>query len=277
MCALEAEEGFATANDGRRIFFRVSGKGPFALVMPANWGVDSYVYTKGLSPLEFWLALVTYDPRGVGRSDPVQSTDEYAMHRTAQDGLAIADELGLAQSVVIGHSSGGAVALSYALAVPQRVTHLILVSTAATWRSDGPDTEDGPYPSTEDEMRRQFAASIPSAVHEPSKVSRAMEELLRRMRFSPDRFRWTEEVEFDTYDLRSRLREIRIPVLIVHGRDDHVVRLERAEELHRGIPGSRLTVLDECGHWPFVERRSDFVDTATSFLGLASPARRRSS
>ncbi|MGI0150114.1 MAG: alpha/beta fold hydrolase, partial [Thermoplasmata archaeon] len=125
MCALETEEGFATADDGRRIFFRVSGKGPFALVMPANWGVDSYVYTKGFSPLEFWLALVTFDPRGVGRSDPVGSPDEYAMGVTARDATAVAQELHLDRSIVIGHSSGGAVALSYALAFPERVSHLI--------------------------------------------------------------------------------------------------------------------------------------------------------
>jgi len=275
MCALEAEEGFATALDGRRIFFRISGKGPFALVMPANWGVDSFVYAKGLSPLEFWLALVTFDPRGVGRSDPVQTSDEYAMTVTTQDAVAVAAEIHVDRSVVVGHSSGGAVALSYALAYPERVSHLILVSTAATWAVSGTDSPDVPYPLTEDEMRRQFAASIPIAVHEPSKVSRTMKELLARMRFSPARFRWTGEVEFERYDLRRRLREIRIPVLIVHGRQDRVVSIDRAAELHRGIAGSRLVVLDGCGHWPFVERRPDFVDAVTRFLGLESRAGHR--
>jgi len=275
MCALEAEEGFATAPDGRRVFFRVSGKGPFALVMPANWGVDSLVYTKGLSPLEFWLALVTFDPRGVGRSDPVQSSGEYAMNVTTQDAVAVAAENHIDRSIVIGHSSGGAVALSFALAYPERVSHLILVSTGATWAVNDADSSDVPYPSTEDEMRRQFAASIPIAVYEPSKVSRAMEELLPRMRFSPERFRWSGEVEFETYDLRARLDEIRIPVLIVHGRQDRVVSVARAEELHQGISGSHLVILDPCGHWPFVERRPDFVDAVARFLGLESPARRR--
>jgi len=275
MCALEAEEGFATVPDGHRIFFRVSGKGPFALVMPANWGVDSFVYTRGLSPLEFWLALVTFDPRGVGRSDPVRSSDEYAMAVTARDASAIATEVHIDRSIVIGHSSGGAVALSYALAYPERVSDLILVSTAASWAVNGTDSLGVPYPSTEDEMRRQFAASIPIAVHEPSKVSRTMEELLARMRFSPERFRWTGEVEFETYDIRSRLDEIRIPVLIVHGRQDRVVPVTRAEELHRGISRSRLEILDACGHWPFVERRLAFVDAVTGFLGLESRASNR--
>jgi len=276
VCALEAEEGFATGEHDRRIFYRVSGKGPFALVMPVNWGVDSYVYTKGLSSLEFWLALVTFDPRGVGRSDPVESPREYALEVTARDAASVADAARLDRSVVIGHSSGGAVALTYALAYPGRVSHLILVSTGATWASVSADSADAPWPTTEDEMRRQFAASIPMAVHEPAKFSRAMNELLPRMRFSPDRFRWTGEAEFGTYDLRERLREIQVPALIIHGREDLVVPPDRGEELHSGIVGSRIVILEKCGHWPFVERRADFVAAVTDFLGLESPRDRRS-
>ena len=275
MCALEAEEDFAIGEHGRRIFYRVSGKGPFALVMPVNWGVDSYVYTKGLSSLEFWLALVTFDPRGVGRSDPVESPREYALEVTARDAACVADAVRLDRCVVIGHSSGGAVALTYALAYPDRVSHLILVSTSATWAGSSAESAVPPYPATEEEMRRQFAASIPDAVHEPAKFSRAMKELLPQMRFSPDRFRWTGEVESGTYDLRDRLREIHVPTLIVHGRQDIVVPTECGEELHHGLAGSRFLALENCGHWPFVERRGDFVAAVTEFLGLGSRRDRR--
>lgn len=268
MCALEAEEGLAVTPDGRWIFYRVGGKGPFALVMPANWGVDSYIYAKGLSSLEFWLALVTYDPRGVGLSDPVESPSEYAMEVTARDGAAVSDALHVDRSVLIGHSSGGAVALTYSLAYPDRVSHLVLISTAARWTGGESDSEDVPYPATEEEMRAQFAASIPLAVHEPARFARAMEGSLPKMRFSPERFRWTGEVEFDAYDVRTRLGEVRMPVLIIHGRHDRVVLVERGEEIHRGIPGSRLEVLEDCGHWPFVERRKEFVNAVTTFLGL---------
>ena len=102
-----------------------------------------------------------------------------------------------------------------------------------------------------------------------------MNELLPQMRFSPDRFRWTGEAEFGTYDLRERLREIQVPALIVHGREDLVVPLEQGEELHRGIAGSRFVVLENCGHWPFVERRAEFVAAVTDFLGIESPRYRR--
>jgi pimeloyl-ACP methyl ester carboxylesterase len=269
MCALEAEEGFARASDGRRIAYRVSGKGPFGLVMPANWGVDSYVYTRGLSALEFWLALVTFDPRGVGRSDPVEVPEEYSMDVTARDAASVADALHLDRTVVLGHSNGGAVALTYALAFPERVSHLVLISTGATWdRVD--ETEETAYPSTEDELRRQVRASIPLAVHEPSRFLRGMESLLPRMRFSPERLRWTGENEYPKHDLRPRLSQIQLPTLILHGRQDRVVSLARAEELHGGIAGSRLAILESCGHWPFVERRREFVQSVKAFLGLES-------
>jgi proline iminopeptidase len=275
MCALEAEEGFVPAAGGGRLFYRISGKGPFALVMPANWGVDSYVYTRGLSPLEFWLALVTFDPRGVGRSDPVKAMEEYAMDTTAKDAASVASALHIERSVVIGHSNGGAVALTYALAFPERVSHLILLSTGARWDAPGREAVPVPYPSAEAEMRQQISASIPLAVHEPSKFARSMDTLLPRMRFSPERLRWTSEHEYDAYDLRGRLPEIRADVLIIHGRQDRVVSLARAEELHRGIAGSRLAVLDACGHWPFVERRAEFVEAVTAFLGLEGRSKHR--
>jgi pimeloyl-ACP methyl ester carboxylesterase len=273
MCALEAEEGFAVAPNGVRIFYRISGKGPFALVMPVNWGADSFIYTKGLSSLEYYLALVTFDPRGVGRSDSASSPDEFALPVTARDAACVADGVGLKQSVVIGHSSGGAVALTYALLYPTRVSHLILVSTAARW-ADGEDQGiDVPYPETEEEMRDQFRASIDSAVVDPSRFGRAMGEILPKMRFSPARFRWTGEVEWSDYDVRPRLRDVRVPTLIVHGREDRIEPLSRAEELHSGIPGSDLVSLDGCGHWPFVERRAEFVAAVTTFLGVEPPQR----
>ena len=95
-----------------------------------------------------------------------------------------------------------------------------------------------------------------------------MDLLIPKMRFSPERFRWTGEVEWDRYDLRDRLRAIRVPTLIVHGREDRIVPVERGEELQRSLPESRLVVLEGCGHWPFVERRREFVSAVTAFLGL---------
>ncbi len=274
MCALETEEAFAVAPDGVRLFYRISGKGPFAIVMPVPWGMDSYVYTKGLSSLEFWLALVTFDPRGVGRSDPAGSENEFSVDAAARDAATVAEAVGLSRSVVLGHSGGGSAALSYALLYPERVSHLVLMSTAARWTTASPLPLDGGFPRTEAEMRERMRVSMAAAVRDPNRFAHAMDELLPKMRFSPERLRWTAEVGARAYDVRGRLREIRAPTLIIHGREDRMVLLDRAEELHRGISGSKLVVLDGCGHWPHVEQRTAFVSVVKDFLGLEDRPRR---
>lgn len=268
MCALEVEEGHALAADGRRILYRVSGKGPFALVMPVPWGLDSYIQTRGFSSLAFYLALVTFDPRGVGGSDPVRSVDEFSRDTAASDAAAVADAVGLPRSVVIGHSGGGALALTYALQYPERVSHLVLLSTAAWWSDPSPLRTERGFPATEEDMRERMREEVHRSVRHPEVFARAMDELLPRMRFSPERLRWIVTVGAKSYDVRGRLHEIRVPTLIVHGREDTRVPVERAEELHRGIRRSRLVVLDDCGHWPYVEKRADFVSAVKGFLGL---------
>ncbi len=268
MCALEVEEAYATARDGARILYRVSGKGPFAMVMPVPWGLDSYIQTRGFSSLDFYLALVTFDPRGVGGSDAVRSPDEFSLETTTRDAAAVADAVGLPRSVVIGHSGGGAVALAYALTFPERVSHLILLSTAAWWSDPSPLQTERGFPATEDEMRERMREDLGRSVRHPEVFGRAMHELLPRMRYSPERLKWVVTVGAKTYDVRDRLTEIRVPTLIIHGREDARVPLERAEELHRGIAGSRLVDLEDCGHWPHVEKRTEFAAAVKEFLRL---------
>ena len=274
MCALEVEEAYATTPDGARILYRVSGKGPFAMVMPVPWGLDSYIQTRGFSSLGFYLALVTFDPRGVGGSDAARSDDEFSRDTTARDAAAVADAAGLPRSVVIGHSGGGAVALAYALLYPERVSHLILISTAAWWSDPSPLRTDLGFPGTGDEMRERMREEVARSVRHPEIFAHAMDELLPRMRFSPERLKWMVTTGAKSYDVRGGLSEICAPTLILHGREDGRVPLERAEELHRGILGSKLMVLEDCGHWPHVEKRAEFVAAVTDFLGLEDRPRR---
>ncbi len=116
--------------------------------------------------------------------------------------------------------------------------------------------------------------SLADSVRDVRRFAHAMDEILPRMRFSPDRLRWTVQVGAPTYDLRGRLNEIHVPTLIVHGADDALVPSSRAEELHAGIVGSRLVLLPDCGHWPHVERRAEFVGAIKVFLGLEDTVRR---
>lgn len=51
-----------------------------------------------------------------------------------------------------------------------------------------------------------------------------------------------------TGSLKANLRDIRMPTLIIHGKNDPLIPARRSEQLHRGIPGSKLLVLAGRGH-----------------------------
>jgi proline iminopeptidase len=234
--------------------------------MPVNWGMDHFLYTKGLSALETFLTLVYWDPRGVGRSSPVDDEAQFALGVTARDGDALRAHLGFEKTVVFGHSDGGAVALTYALLHPERVDKLILVSTAATGEYVG--GEDGPYPATTEAMRKALRRSMDRAVVHPERFRATLDRIVPRVRLSPARYRYAGEVERPRYDVTDRLKDIAVPVLVVAGREDAVVPWRASEALAARIPRARLVVLDGCGHWPFVEQRRAFLEGVRSFLSL---------
>ena len=51
-----------------------------------------------------------------------------------------------------------------------------------------------------------------------------------------------------TGSLKSHLRDIHVPTLIIHGKSDPLIPFRRSEQMHAGISGSKLLLLDEMGH-----------------------------
>ena len=71
------------------------------------------------------------------------------------------------------------------------------------------------------------------------------------------------------YDLLDRLRRIRVPTLVVWGRDDLVVPAADAAGFVERIPGSPLVVFDDCGHVPMAERPIRFNRLLARFCETA--------
>ena len=83
-------------------------------------------------------------------------------------------------------------------------------------------------------------------------------------------FRVTSRVRRSTWeslgdlDLRQGLRELQVPSLVVHGREDPIP-LASSEDIATAL-GARLVVLDDCGHVPYVERPAPLFAAMRSFL-----------
>ena len=67
--------------------------------------------------------------------------------------------------------------------------------------------------------------------------------------------------------LEPRLRRVTAPTLIVWGKQDGLVPLAYAEKWKQLVKGSRVHVIDACGHLPSLEKPAELADVVTSFLG----------
>jgi proline iminopeptidase len=118
------------ALNGVDIFYMQHGDGLPCLVMHGGLGLDHSYLHPWLDALGADLRLVYYDHRGNGRSGrPPLDTLSFAQF--CADADALREHLGFAEVAVLGHSIGGLIAQEYALCYPERVSHLILVGTAA--------------------------------------------------------------------------------------------------------------------------------------------------
>src|SRR3989304_129889 len=209
------------------------GSGPPLLVHHGGPGLDHTVIAPHLSPLAQNVHLVCFDHRGPGRSAAHQGPDPFHIDRFVGDIAALADGLPLAPFALLGHSFGGIVALHFALAHPDLLTHLILVSTPASHHyiedvesalpellepaalAELASLQDTP-PSAQ-VMRRSLELLSPIYFQDPAQVSRLG---LDSVRFGPE----TQAVwkSLEGFDLRPRLREVQVPALSLRpakGRD----------------------------------------------------------
>ena len=60
--------------------------------------------------------------------------------------------------------------------------------------------------------------------------------------------------------------KVHAPTLIIWGRDDLLIPLAMGEQLHQGIAGSQMTVIEGTGHIPMVGKPAEFNEAVTKFL-----------
>jgi pimeloyl-ACP methyl ester carboxylesterase len=210
--------------------------------------------------------VITYDRRGAGLSE--FDAKHYTNHDLANDALGLLDHLEVDRTIVVGSSAGGPIALTLALAHPERVLALALPNTGAyLMRLERPrsagikklvDLAAGEGDRAAFESRRDSLRTSPDlgpgAAQRPEAQARldAVREALRTLpdeelfRLSVGEVR-NYEAAF-TPDNRSRLGELRMPVCVLHGTEDNTVPFEWGRALHEGIPGSEFHAIEGADH-----------------------------
>jgi 3-oxoadipate enol-lactonase len=190
--------------------------------------------------------VLAFDNRGAGRTDKPDAP--YSIEMMAGDTNGLMGALGISDATVLGVSMGGRIALALTLAHPERVARLILVSTSA---AEVPDTG----------LTRMDMLSV-------------LRSLFFRRKYPQPRYAQSRQREASrAFDCTDRLHEIQVPATIMHGRNDKIFPLRRAEELRRGIADSELVTF-RGGHGFFMfKERKWFLDSVSTALDAGASVR----
>ena len=122
----EAKHGYAE-NDGVKIHYATVGEGPLVVMIhgfPDFW----YSWRHQMDALQTSHQVVAIDQRGYNKSDAPDGDENYDMRYLVGDVAAVIRHLGKDKATIVGHDWGGAVAWSFAFALPQMVDKLVILN-----------------------------------------------------------------------------------------------------------------------------------------------------
>jgi class 3 adenylate cyclase len=272
------ETRYATAPDGLHIGYQVEGIGPLTLIELTN-GTNFSVDAAGEQPrwrayvdrLASFSRLIRFDPRGIGLSDPLASSDPPTVEQWATDALAVLDDQEIESTAVIGVHFGGLAAVLLAATHPERVHALVLVNAYARLTR----CDDYPF-GVPDSVLERFRESLiePQSgtgddlpLMAPSMVSDAdFAAWWRRAGHrgaSPATARGVWRAA--ETDVRPILRDLRVPTLVLHSRDNRFCRVDNGRYLAGHIDDARYVELDTADHVPWASS-ADVAGEIEEFL-----------
>jgi aminoacrylate hydrolase len=244
--------------DDAELHYEVFGNGPPFLFMSQT--ATSGGYWKPFQAPEFSRdhRVIVYDQRGTGRS-PTRSAD-FSTKRLAEDAASLLAHLGAERATVCGHSNGGRVAQLLTLDHPQRVGRLILASAGGSHRNSRGipikmcmEMVEKGYERYVREHSIEVGFTHAFVKANPKQLDEIMDVLMTDL--PPLEVFLGHVIGRQEFDVGDRLREIRVPTLVIVGEDeDHgsshgITHKEFAESLARDIPGAQLVVIPGQGHY----------------------------
>lgn len=219
--------------------------------------------------------VIAPDMPGWGRSSAV-TRDEMDHAKAA---VQLLDALDIERAAFIGNSMGGITTLRVVTEYPERVSQVITM---------GPGSGTVPITQPGGGLSEGMKVLL-GGYREPTAES--MKRLVEVMTYDSERF-GTDELAAERAEaalanpehLRNylegfaaggpiarwfsldALRDVSVPALLIHGRDDRVVHFEHSLHLLARIPDSRLVLLNRCGHWAQVEHAEEFNRLVRDFL-----------
>ncbi len=164
------------------------------------------------------------------------------------------------QSVIAGHSMGGAIAQTLALQHPDRVAALVLIATGARLRV---------APAILDGIQDDFESTVNLITRHAwsSNADPSMKELGRAsLRNAGPDVLLGDFLACDQFDVMDRLAEISVPTLVIGGTADVLTPLKYGRFVVEQLPRAQLVTVEGAGHMVMLEQAEEVADAIKGFL-----------
>ena len=270
---------------GHEVRYRRSGSGPAVLLLHGLAG-SSLTWRPVFDQLALTHDVIAPDMLGHGES--AKPMGDYSLGAFASGLRDFLTAIDVHSATIVGHSFGGGVAMQLAYQHPERCERLVLVGSGGLGREGSWLLRLVTLPGAEHLMPLMFPRLVADGGNE-------LGRLLGRLGFSAPRLgeMWRSYSSLaGTENRKAFVRTIRgviepggqtvnaldrlylaahLPTLIVWGDRDDIIPVAHGYAAHEAIPGSRLCVLDDVGHFPHAEAPERFLEVLTDFLATTQP------
>jgi proline-specific peptidase len=271
--------------DGVKLWYMVRGKGPILIAYPssAGWGGDCSVYFEYLKPWEENRTVIYMEPRGLGRSERLDSMSEYSMNKYVEELEHFREKLDVKKFDLAGHCYAGIISMKYALKYQQYLSHLILISTFP--KSEYPEyyewlkNRDG-YDNMvkrnaeietegikgEQKLKEEIKNWYTVTFHDYNKYKENFEKIMDNTIFSTLPEKQFRTVDDANYNILDSINQIITKTIILYGDEDFPPVVYGSKDIKNKIPNSKIVEIEKSSHWTFIERPDVFFAETIDFF-----------
>jgi len=284
--AIYFEEGKKNIN-GAELYYKIMGKGEPIVVLHGGPGLEHTYLLPQMGKLSQRYQLIFYDQRATGGSIAGTDSSSITLDNFVKDLEGIRMAFDLDKMNLLGHSWGGMLAMFYGIKYPQNVNSLMLIGSGGA-RSDFWDdlyyninrkrtTVDSlaltnirvseKYKNNDVATLAKFYKTFFKPYFYDQDLADSLSTTFTDRTLHNSRIIWERPLahEVDNYDIRDQLSIIKSPTLIIHG-DSDVIPVKYAEEIHNRLENSDLVILEQCGHFPYIEVQDRFFRLISNFM-----------
>jgi pimeloyl-ACP methyl ester carboxylesterase len=272
---------------GYRRVFRMAGEGP-ALLLIHGIGDSARTWEEVIPTLARKHLVIAPDLLGHGDSDKPRA--DYSVAAYANGMRDLLSTLDVDHVTLVGHSLGGGVAMQFAYQFPERTDRLVLISSGGAGRGVSPVLRLAALPGAStalsalrlpgmmralrlaaDLVRRfELGAGIDAA--EAMRVIESLPSQTARSAFIRS-LRAVVDGRGQVVTMLDRCYLVRgMPTLLMWGARDRVLPVGHAHKAHAAMPGSRLEIFPDAGHFPFHSDPARFIGLLEDFCASTEPS-----